>query len=84
MVSAEIGRLQALPTATGMIGRDAIAWARQHPDDPDVPWLLHVTVRSTRGGCLDDDAHALSIAAHRLLHTRYPKSEWTTRTPYYY
>ncbi len=84
LIKAEIGRLRALPTATGMIGRDAIAWARQHPDDPDVPWLLYVTVWSTRGGCTDGDAHAMSIAAHRLLHTRYPKSVWTTRTPYYY
>ncbi len=84
LVTAEIGRLRALPTATGMIGRDAIAWARKHPVDPDVPWLLYVTVRSTRGGCLDHDAHAMSIAAHRLLHTRYPKSVWATRAPYYY
>lgn len=84
LVTAEIGRLRALPTATGMIGRDAIAWARKHPNDPDVPWLLYVTVRSTRGGCLDHDAHAMSIVAHRLLHTRYPKSVWATRAPYYY
>lgn len=84
LINAEVGQLRALPTATGMIGRDTLVWARQHPDDPDVPWLLYVTVRSTRGGCLDPDAHTLSIAAHRLLHTRYPKSVWTTRAPYYY
>jgi hypothetical protein len=84
VAAAQIKHLRALPTATGMIGRDSIAWARQHPDDPAVPWLLHVTVQSTRGGCLDADAHALSASAHRLLQRRYPDNEWAKRTPYFF
>ncbi|MFL6631416.1 MAG: hypothetical protein ACJ8HJ_03745 [Massilia sp.] len=39
---------------------------------------------STRGGCLDKDAPALSRKAHALLHKRWPRSEWAGATPYFY
>ncbi len=81
---SELARLGALKTATGVIGEDVLAWASSHPRDPALPWLLHVVVMSTRGGCLDKDAATLSRTAWNLLHKRYPGSEWAQKTPYFY
>jgi hypothetical protein len=48
------------------------------------PWLA-LTVRATRFGAQDPaESTAVSKAAFALLHSRYPKSPWTVRTPYYY
>jgi len=81
---AELKVLGRLKSATGVVGDHVMAWARTHPDDPDLPWLLHVVVSSTRGGCLDKDSHELSKAAHALLHKRFPTSEWAAQTKYFY
>ncbi len=81
---AELATLAAVKTATGFVGDHVMQWAKAHPKDPDVPWLLHVVVMSTRGGCLDPDAGRLSRAAHALLHRQYPGDPWTAKTPYFY
>lgn len=80
----ELERLVKLKTATGTFGDDVLQWAETHPADPELPWLLHVVVQSTRGGCLDPDAKALSRKAFGLLHKRWPRSEWARATPYFY
>ena len=80
----ELATLGKLKTATGFIGDYALARAKTTPKDPDLPWLLHVVVASTKGGCLDPDAKTLSKAAFTLLHTRYKNSQWADATPYYY
>jgi hypothetical protein len=80
----ELARLASFKTATGVTGDDVLAWAASHPDDPELPWLLHVVVMSTRGGCLDPDADTLSRTAWNLLHKRHAGSEWTAKTPYFY
>ena len=82
--NAELGRLGQMKTATGTLGDDVLQWAETHPADPDLPWLLHVVVMSTRGGCRDKDAPALSRKAFALLHKRWPRSEWARATPYFY
>ncbi|MDL2354748.1 MAG: hypothetical protein QFF03_05790 [Pseudomonadota bacterium] len=76
--------LDALPTATGFIGRHVLQHAAAQPNDPELPWLLYVVVQSTRGGCLDADAHNLSKQAFTLLHKRFPDNEWARKTPYFY
>jgi hypothetical protein len=80
----ELQVLANVRTATGFVGQHALAWARTHADDPEVPWLLHVVVMSTRGGCVDPDNSRMSRAAWQLLHTRYAASSWAGRTPYWY
>jgi hypothetical protein len=80
----ELARLGNMKTATGVLGDDVLAWAASHPQDPELPWLLHVVVMSTRGGCLDPDADKLSRTAWNLLHKRYAGSEWANKTPYFY
>jgi hypothetical protein len=61
-----------------------VTWARAHPQDPRVPRALHLAVQATRYGCHDAQTTDLSRQAFRLLHARYPKSEWTKNTPHYY
>jgi ketosteroid isomerase-like protein len=80
----ELARLAALKTATGFLGEHVIQRVATTPKDPDLPWLLHVVVQSTRGGCLDDDAKSLSKRAFNLLHKRYGGTEWAKKTPYFY
>lgn len=80
----EIAALRQVKTATGFVGAHVLARARSKPNDPDLPWLLHVVVQSTRGGCLDPDSHTLSRSAHQVLHSRFPNSEWARKTPYWY
>jgi len=77
----ELAKAEAAPTR---IARDVVAWGRTHPLDPRVPRALHFAVEATRFGCQDSGTTAQSRAAYQLLHSRYPKSEWTKTTPHYY
>jgi hypothetical protein len=77
-------RLAAVATGPNELGRRTLDFAKEHPDDPRVPEALYLVVRSTRFGCADAETTKWSKAAFQLLHTAYPKSEWTKKTPYYY
>jgi hypothetical protein len=90
---AEYQRLQHLPSAAALLGQRVIDDAKDHPDDPEVPEALALTVRATHYGYADwgKDSQgraakntAVSKAAFQLLHSRYPGSGWATRTHYYY
>ncbi len=81
---AELDQLIPLKTSTGFIGDHVLARVKSHASDPDLPWLLHVVVASTRGGCLDANAKQLSREAFGVLHKRFPRDEWTRKTPYFY
>jgi hypothetical protein len=66
---------------------EAIQWAMKHPDDNRVPEALHFVVQATFRGCGDRVAGRvgkLSHQAFQLLHQRYPNSEWTKKTKYWY
>jgi hypothetical protein len=92
--AAEYRRVMDLPCAPTYLGRHVIEYAKAHPDDPDVPEALALTVRATRYACLtwgkssDETAgaenSATGKAAFQLLHAKYPKSPWTLKTKYYY
>ncbi|HEX8473758.1 MAG TPA: hypothetical protein VF666_06965 [Pyrinomonadaceae bacterium] len=82
--SREGARLASLGTAPNHLSRLAVEWGNKFPDDPRVPEALHLAVKSTRYGCSDQQTGALSKAAHTLLHRRYPRSEWTKKTPYWF
>ena len=73
-----------LHSATGFVGLHAIDWATSHPADKDLPWLLHVAVASSRGGCVDADRSVISKKAWQVLHKRFPRSPWTAQSPYFY
>ena len=76
--------LMQLETAPNYLGREVIEWAKTNPADPRVPEALHLVVRSTRYGCGNDATSTISKEAFQLLHKKYPNSEWTKKTPYWY
>jgi hypothetical protein len=61
-----------------------LSWASTHRDDPRVPEALHLCVRATHLGMTGPGTSAWSKRAFQLLHTRYPKSDWTEKTKYWY
>ena len=61
----------------------AIAWAKAHPDEPRNPHALYLCVEATHYGPTEPK-NPYSKQAFDLLHKRYPKSEWATKTKYYY
>lgn len=83
---AEFDRVTGTPPAPIFMGQRAVDYAKAHPDDPDVPEALALTVRATRFGCVGAAAENTSVskAAFQLLHAKYPKSAWAAKTKYYY
>ena len=94
LAESEYQRLQQLPDAVALIGQRVLDYADKSPDDPQVPEALALTVRASHYACQTWDASSsgdtksaytpVSKAAFQLLHSRYPKSPWTAKTPYYY
>lgn len=71
-------------TAPNYLARETLEWAKRSPNDPRVPEALHIVVMATRYGCSDKDTGAFSKAAWQLLHSRYAKSIWAKKTPYWF
>jgi hypothetical protein len=89
--NAQFQTLNQLPCGPIYLGQRVLAYAKSNPTDPSVPEALALTVRATRYGrsSYGDTPETkqkteVSKAAFQLLHTRYPKSPWTAKTPYYY
>jgi hypothetical protein len=80
----EWAAIAALPAGSQWLAERAITWAKAHPDDARVPEALHLAVRATRHGCRGDNTEKFSREAFDLLHQRYPKSDWTAKTPYWF
>ena len=77
-------QLQAVGPAPNYFGRIVLDWAKDHPTDQRVPEALYLVVRATRYGCNDKQSGGFSRRAFDLLHQKYPKSEWATKTPHWY
>lgn len=82
MLSLERQKLGQVTNATDYLGNIVMRWAAQHPRDPRLPQALHMLVRSSRGGCIDDTK--LSASAFRHLHRHFPNDSWTKETPVHY
>ena len=78
---AEFAKLATLSAATDFLGWIVIQYAESHRDDYRVPEALHNLVRAGRFGCADVYTWKTTQAAFRMLHLRYPRSEWAMRTP---
>lgn len=83
-VKEEWAKLKALATGPNHLCTIVINWSKKNLEDPRVPEALHLAVRSTRYGCTDDDTTKFSKQAFQLLHKNYPKSEWATKTKYWF
>jgi hypothetical protein len=80
----ERAKLESQPAAPNWLGKQALAWANSHPDDPRVPEALHLVVRARRYGCADSSGENYSKPAFTLLHNLYPENPWTKQTPYWF
>ena len=80
----QIQRLRAIDAGPNYLSAAMMNWAKEAPDDPRVPEALHLAVRTTRYGCVDDETSGFSKAAFQLLHRRYANSEWAKKTKYWY
>ena len=77
----EVSRLRQLPGAPAYLGAIILAWANAQPRDPRVPEALHLVVRATRYGQTHTET---SKAAYLLLHNRYRRNPWTSKTPLWF
>jgi hypothetical protein len=92
--ASEFARLKALPDSSEFLGKRVLDYAKQQPNDPNVPEALALTVRAAHYDCQTFDPNvpydqrpkfnAIGKSAFDLLHQRYPKSPWAAKTPYYY
>jgi hypothetical protein len=80
--SSEWEHLLSLGSAADYLPREIVAWAKMHPEDPRVPEALHFAWRAARYGCSADGTSKTSWLhdVFKLLHKRYPNSEWTKKT----
>jgi hypothetical protein len=84
----EIDALTRIPCAPDLLTHRVLDWV-QHPG-----WFetrqgqaeaLALAVKTTRYGCYSDGPHsAYSKAAWRLLHQRFPTTEWAIKTKYWF
>ncbi len=83
---AEVEKLHAMGSAQSFLGPIILDWAKAHPEDPLVPQALHRLVFVVRYGCHYNETSGgqISKSAFDLLHKRYPTSEWTAKTPYWF
>lgn len=82
---ADRAALEKVPPAQIYFGNSVLAFADSHPDDPRLPEALHKVVASTRSPmCGSAEMTALSKRCFQLLHKRFPKNDWTSKTKYYY
>ncbi len=83
-VKKELDQVAPVGPAPNYLASQVLAYAAAHADDPRVPEALHLAVRSTRYGCVNPETTRWSQKAFRLLHKRYPKTEWAEKTKYYF
>jgi hypothetical protein len=71
--------------AVNFLAAEAIAWVNAHPQDPRVPQALYQVVEATHYGPADGKkSREYSKQAFDILHRKYPNSDWTKKTKYWY
>jgi hypothetical protein len=86
IASHEISELNEKGSTEMFLAPIIFAWAKSHPDDPQVPQALHRLVVVTRYGCRNggESSGQISKAAFDQLHNQYSKDPWTAQTPYWF
>jgi hypothetical protein len=80
----EWARMVTLGNGAIWLAQQTLDWAKKHPNDSRVPEALHLANRAMRYGCVDHSIEKPSKEVFDLLHRRYPNSEWTKKTPYWF
>jgi tetratricopeptide (TPR) repeat protein len=71
--------------AVNFLAAETIGWTTAHPQDPRVPEALYLVVEATHYGPADGKkSREYSKQAFDILHRRYPASEWTKKTKYWF
>jgi hypothetical protein len=83
-VERERTAFAAVGTAPNYLATEAVAWARERPQDPNAAEALALAVEGTRWGCNDPQTSTQSRRAFQTLHRLFPKTEWARRTKYWY
>jgi hypothetical protein len=89
----EAKALLALGSADESLGSQVLDYARSHPDDPDIPEALYLTLRMIRYGCYhassdesykaNDQVPSIAREVGSIMRQRYPKDPWTKKAvPY--
>jgi len=77
--------LRSMGSSYNYLPKVIITWAKAHPDDPRAPEALHFSSRVSRYACSSSsEKNNYSHEAFTLLHQRYPKSEWTKKTKFWF
>lgn len=76
-------RLSSINAPNFLCG-EALAQARRYPDDDRAPEALYRCLRAVHFGCSNSQGSDLARSAFRLLHRRYPQSDWTAEAPFWY
>ena len=84
LVERELATLYSAGSAREYLATQALTWARQRPDDPEVAEALSRVVNGWRRACGISTDRALPQRAFEALHRQFPGSEWAKRTPYWY
>lgn len=77
-------KIKSLGGGSTYLARRAVDFATKTPADARLAESLHLSVRATRYGCQDCQTGTYSKQAHDLLKKRFPRSEWTKKTPYWF
>ena len=89
----EAKALLALGSADEYLGSQVLDYARWHPDDPDIPEALYLTLRMIRYGCYhassdesykaNDQVPSIAREVGSIMRQRYPKDPWTKKAAPY-
>jgi hypothetical protein len=75
----ENATLRSIPRASDYLPAEALAWQRAYPKDPRAPELLGQAFRVVRNACRDKTSTETEHQLFVMLHSTYPKNEWTLR-----
>jgi hypothetical protein len=82
---AEISNLAAMDSAPAKLTKAAIRWGKDSAGADGAPEALALAVQATRYGCNWHGGHkAYSKPAQELLKSKFGKTEWATKTPYWF
>lgn len=70
--------------AVNYLANEAVKWGKAAPKDPRIAEVLHLAVKASRYGCNDDQTGKYSKAAFTLLHSKYGKTSWASKTQYWF
>ena len=72
--------LSAKGTAPDYLSEKVIEYSKKYPDTTYLPEALHRAVKTTRFGCTGEKTSEYSKSAFRILHKKFPNSEWAKKT----